>query len=528
MTITLSSSGLEIGQTPKKWKRSSTKAPLGLDQERLWFLEQLDPGSNTYNISFGLHITGDFSVEMLKLALEKVVVRHEVLRSIVLTNEACQSEVHILSWVEIPINYVDLRSEDVSHRKSALRAEMDRHVERGFDLSRAPLMRILVIQDSENSYYVIETTHHSVIDRWSYVRFNQELLGFYRELAFNVPYTPPGLSVQYSDFAVRQRNWLEENKEKVRRFWSEYLKGASTRGTLPYDYPQENIDRTGAHCNFILNDDVALGVIRYARKNRMTLNSAVIGTYAALLYERTGNRDIVIGLPSVVRNDPTLNNMIGFLLTNIPIRVGIPENPTLASIIRQVRSAIADVFSFLDTPYGEIITAISPKRTVDEYPLIHTMVSSLEFEEELFDYEGGEVSIIQVLDGVSPMDLTLGFWKSGERLRGKFEQEGIHGRFEYRTALFHPRTIETLVGRFLELLADVSDNRVDLPISMVSVRRRSEDRDSADLGLINRPELNSRGGRYALSQTDVNAHFTMLCARGRAARKSAKEKKHNI
>lgn len=510
MTIGLSSNGHEIGQTPKTWERSYTKAPLGLDQERLWLVEQLHPGSNTYNISFGLHITGDFSVELLKLALEKVVRRHEVLRSFVLPDETGRPENHILSSLELPVNYIDLRPEDVSRRKFKLRAEMDRHVERGFDLSKAPLMRILVIQDSDNSYYVIETAHHSVIDRWSYVRFNQELLGFYRELAFGEPYTPPALSVQYFDFAVRQRNWLEENKEEIRQFWSNYLEGVPTRDTLPYDYSLQSTDRTGGHCNFIVNDDVARGVIRYARKNRMTLNSALIGTYAALLYERTGNRDIVIGFPSVVRNDPTLNNVIGFLLTNIPIRVRIPENPTLASIIKQVRNATADVSGFVDTPYSEIIAAISPKRAVDEYPLIQTMASSLEFEEELFNYEAGEIAIIEVMDGVSPNDLTLGFWKSGERLQGGFEQEGIHGRLEYRTALFHPHTVEALVGRLLELLADVSDNRVDLPISVVSDRTRSQDRDSGDLENVIITDKNIKPYRDNYSKALESAWNTVL------------------
>lgn len=481
MTISISLNDHKIDQAPKTWQRSSTKAPLGLDQERLWLVEQLSPGSNTYNISFGMHITGNLNIELLKLALEKVVERHEILRSFVLPDEMGRPESHILSSLEVPINYVDLRSKDVACRKLQLRIEIDRHVEKGFDLSKAPLIRISVIQENDNSYYLIETAHHSVIDRWSYVRFNQELLGFYRELAFNISYISPVLPVQYFDFAVQQRNWLEKNKEEIRQFWSSYLEGVPTRDTLPYDYSVQSTDRTGGHCNFIVNDDVAHGVIRYARKNRMTLNSTLMGAYATLLYERTGNRDIVIGVPSVIRNDPTLNNVIGFLLTNIPIRIRIPNNPTLASIIKQVRNAIADIANFIDTPYSEIIAAIAPKRAVDEYPLIQTMATSLEFEEELFDYEAGEISIIEVMDGVSPNDLTLGFWKSGERLQEGFEQEGIHGRLEYRTALFHPHTIEVLVGRLLELLVDVSNNCVNLPINVVNDQTRLKDCNLSDL-----------------------------------------------
>lgn len=475
MTVGNTAAPHQTGDALSTLQRSATRAPLGLDQERLWLVEQFQPASNTYNISFGLHISGEFDIETLRSALAKVVDRHEGLRAIVQPDKDGRPGVHILPSLEIPIGTVDLRDISPEIRPSALRAEMDQHVQQPFDLSIAPLMRILVIRDGDSSHYVVETSHHSVIDRWSYVRFNQELFGFYREQAFGVPYSPPELPLQFYDFAVRQRIWLEENREQIREFWSTYLDGVPTRGTLPYDYPHASTDRSGAHCNFIVDDEVASGIIQYARKNRMTLNSALIGAYAAVLFERTGNRDIVIGFPSVVRNDPDLNNIIGFLLTNIPIRVRIPEHPTLASIIKEVRNATADISGFEDTPYSEVIAAISPKRTADEYPLIQTMASSLEFEEELFDYEAGEISIVEVMDGVSPNDMTLGFWKSGERLKGGFQQEGLHGRLEYRTALFHPRTIETLVNRLLEFLADIADGRADQPVLLSGDRVKPQD-----------------------------------------------------
>lgn len=442
-------------QHDSKWTRSETMAPLGLDQERLWLLQQLHPLSSTYNLSFGLHVRGTLRLDHLVKAVDRLVERHEILRSVVQQDEDGRPFCRISSSANVPVQFVDLRQESAIQGSDALRNEIDRSVRRPFDLQTGPVARMLVVQDQTDSYHLIWTAHHSVIDRWSFLQLNRELLGFYHEYAFGKLFVPDSVALPYFDFAVRQRNWLAENKDDLRGFWRNYLKGTPGRIALPYDRSPTSSDRAGAHYSFVVEDTTAHGAIAYARKNRMTLVTLVLGVYAALLFENTGQRDFVIGLPSVARGDPDTHTTVGFLLTNTPIRISIPETPTLASIIAETRRARMEVSGFEETPFGEIIDAVAPKRSADEYPLVQTMLLCVEFEEVLFDYQDGEISVVGVPIGVSPNDITLGFWKAGEHL---------HGRFEYRTALFFPDTIESMALRLLELLTELAMGRDQVPL----------------------------------------------------------------
>jgi hypothetical protein len=350
---------------------------------------------------------------------------------------------------------------DPSEAAALFRAETINHTRTPFDLRTGPVMRILVIKKDKDDYFVIETAHHSIMDRVSFLEINRDLLGLYQEKTNGKPFDHHAAAIPYFDFVVRQRRWVDENRTNLRRFWSNYLEGISERPSLPYDRDPSLTDSAdGAHYSFILEDDLAIKLVALARKKRMTLVTLLLGAYAALLYERTGARDIVIGLPSATRGETDTRRTVGFLLTNTPVRVKIPDEPTLDAIVMATRSARMDVSGFEETPFTEIVEAAAPRRRLNQYPLLRSLFLCVDFEEVSFSFDGVKVSVIAVSGGVSPMDITLGFWKSGSK---------IHGRFEYRTSLFFKSTIESLATRLLEILSDLADGLTDAPVVKTEV-----------------------------------------------------------
>ncbi|WP_433113691.1 condensation domain-containing protein [Micromonospora sp. CA-246542] len=417
--------------------------PLGMDQERLWVLDQLNPRSNTYNISFGLQFNGRLDVGVLRRAVHDTAARHESLRSTVtIIEEQPMQRVH--TEAGIPVTVADLRQLPAELRARRAAEEIRRHVREPFDLTTGPVLRILVVRLSDEVHQVIETMHHSATDQWSYIRLNREILERYRaELEGRSPVLPP-LPVQFGDFAAWQRGYFSgERRERHRAFWRKNLAGAPDRLALPYDASPDTTDHEGAHLYFRLDDEVAAAFIEHSRGRRATLATALLAVYVGLLFAHTGERDIVVGLPSVTRAEPASHNLVGFLLTSVPIRVQLPEHPSPDDILAATTKAAMAVAEQREVPFGEIVDAVAPERSANRLPLVQTMHLVLDFNETVFEVPGADVHGVEVEDGVSPMDLTLGWWRADDRL---------YGRFEYRTALFTRGSIDRLASRLLQLV----------------------------------------------------------------------------
>jgi non-ribosomal peptide synthase protein (TIGR01720 family) len=433
-------------------------SPLGLDQERLWILDQLEPGSNTYNISVGLRFRGALDDSVFSAAVAAVVRRHEILRSgIELRDGRPWLRVHDVAAPDV--RYMDLRA-----APERLDATMRELVRIPFDLSVAGLMRIAVLRIADDEYQVVETMHHSITDQWSYVRFNREILEHYRAFQENRPPAVPDLPVQFGDFAQWQRDvFAGEARERHRTFWSGYLQGAPARLMLPYDIlPGPEAGYWGARHYFRLGDEISGRFLAMCRSWRVTVSDGLLAVYAALLHEETGEHDIVIGLPSATRSRPETHDLIGFLLTNVPLRAQLPPDPAPAHVLESIRLASAAVADHREVPFSEIVKAASPERGIDRHPLIQTMHLVLDFDDTVFRVPGAEVYATEVEDGVSPMDLTLGWWRAGSTL---------YGRFEYRTALFRQATVDRLARRLMSLVADFVDYP-DEPLRPRPGRRR--------------------------------------------------------
>jgi len=419
------------------------RSPLGLDQERLWTLTQLDPDSTAYNISVGLRFRGPLDAHALRHALDDLVLRHELLRSTMHFGDgAPYLKVH--ERLEPGFREADLRDIHEGERADEMAAAIRTHTAGAFDLETGPLLRVLIVHLADDDHQIVETMHHAVTDQWSFVRLNAELVEHYRARLEDRPSALPPLPVQYGDFARWQREWFTgARRHRHRAFWAEELRGAPSTLALPYDASPETPSRAGRHHYFVVPDDTGTAFIAMARQERITLATALLATYAALLYEETGQTDIVVGVPSATRQAET-QNLIGFLLTSVPLRLRLGPNPTPAGILTEAARVAVVVADHREVPFSEIVEAVAPERSLHRYPVMQTLHLVLDFEESIFDVPGAEVHGTEVEDGVSPMDLTVGWWRAGTTL---------YGRFEYRTALFHESTVSRWATRLTELLS---------------------------------------------------------------------------
>ncbi len=425
------------------------RSALGLDQERLWILDQLDPNRPTYNISSGMRFEGALDQEAFREAVAAVVRRHELLRSHIEVQDGLPV-LRVREDFEVPLEVLDLRADPDSAEETVRSL-----VRRPFDLAAGGLLRIVVLRTADDEYQVIETMHHSVTDQWSFVRLGRELLEHYTAARENRPARVPELPVQYGDFATWQRDrFTGAHREAQRRFWRSYLDGVPEHLPLPYDAPVQGAGHEGRHHYFRLDDELSAAFLAMCRNLHLTLSDALLAVYVGLLHEETGLHDIVVGLPSATRGRPETRNLIGFLLTNVPLRARLPSDPTPAQIQRAVRESSAAVADHREVPFSEIVEAVSPERSLDRYPLLQTMHLVLDFDDTVLRVPGAEVSGIEVEDGVSPMDVTVGWWRAGDRM---------YGRFEYRTELFTAATVDRLVHRLLELVR-VFVERPDEPL----------------------------------------------------------------
>ncbi|MFB8179373.1 condensation domain-containing protein [Streptomyces sp. NPDC055966] len=422
--------------------------PLGMDQERLWILDQLDPGTTTYTLGYGLRILGDFDQALFTRAADALTQRHELLR--------CGAEsadgrpvlrLHPdrradLTWTDLTAGGAPGGPEDAERRRQEFIAAQ---VARPFDLAADPVLRLAVAKVADGDHQIVETMPHSFVDQHSYVQLNDELLEFYRAFAEDREPRLPELPVQFGDWSHWQReHFAGPHGRRHREFWRTFLDGVPEHLALPYDHSPQTGDHAGEHHNFTLDSTVGKAFFDRAREARTTPATAMTAAYAALLYERTGQRDLVIGIPTSTRAEPGADTLIGFLLTSIPLRIRLPEAPTPRDVLAATAAAAAAVADHREVPFGEIVAASAPDRAADRYPLLQTMLVQLDIDgSRALELPGAEVYANAVPEGISTMDLTTAWWRVDDI---------VYGRIEYRTALFAHATVAALAERLLQLV----------------------------------------------------------------------------
>ena len=427
---------------------------LSFAQQRLWFLDQLAPGS-AYNMSGMIRLDGALDTAALARALGGIVARHEVLRTTFASRGGRPVQV-IAPSLRLALPIIDVGSRD---QALGLAADAGR---RPFDLARGPLFDAALFRLGPREHWLLLSMHHIVSDLWSVALFMEELAALYggREL--------PPLRVQYADFAAWQRAWLAGGVlDQQLAYWRRQLAGASPRLALPTDLPRPPVlGSRGATRTFHLSGELQRSLEALGREQSATLFMTLLAAFQVLLHRYSRQDDIVVGAPVANRNRPELEGLIGFFVNTLALRTDLSGNPTFRELLGRVRQVAVGAYGHQDLPFEHLVEELQPKRDLSHTPVFQVMFG-LEDAPPAPALAGLEHSLVNLDSGTAKVDLTLVV---------EHRPDGLAAALEYNTDLFEAATIERMSGHLQRLLAEVAADpgcRIDeLPLLGDAERRR--------------------------------------------------------
>ncbi|MDT5268373.1 MAG: hypothetical protein QOH49_559 [Acidobacteriota bacterium] len=421
---------------------------LSYAQQRLWFIDQLEPGSPIYNMPLPLRLNGPLKVEALRHSLNEIVRRHEALR----TTFAVGSDLQPLQMVAPPFE-LTLRVEDLSRLPEAEReAEAVRlatcEARQAFDLTRGPLLRARLLRLSTEEHALLFTMHHIVSDGWSMGVLIKEVAALYDAFAEGRESPLAELTVQYADFAEWQREWLTaEVMEAQLAYWKVQLGGELPVMELPTDRPRPPVPSfRGGFETFKLSKEVTDGLKSLSHRTGATLFMTLLAAYKLLLYRHTGQEDILIGTPIANRNRVEIEDLIGFFVNTLMLRTSLAGNPTFTELLRRVRRTAVDAYAHQDLPFERLVEELHPQRDLSRNPLFQVLLA-------LQNAPMGTLELSGLT--IDPQEFD---WDT-VRLDLEFHlhdlPEGLAGAMSYNADIFERETVRRLLLRFATLLEGV-------------------------------------------------------------------------
>ncbi|MET0395640.1 MAG: amino acid adenylation domain-containing protein, partial [Longimicrobiaceae bacterium] len=424
--------------------RGDAPLPLSFAQQRLWFLDRLDPGGSAYNIPAALRIRGPLDVAALRRAFAELVRRHEAVRT-VLAEAGGKAVQVVLPAAPLPLPVLDFAGLPwEAGRQEALRraAEEGR---RPFDLGRGPLLRLLLARQAEEEWLLCFTMHHVVSDGWSIGVLVREISTLYAAFSRGQESPLPELPVQYADYAVWQREWLRgETLDEQIRFWREQLRGAPPLLELPTDRPRRGAPgTTEAGVRFTLSAGAVRALRGLGRRDSATLFMTLLAGWQLLLGRYAGQDDVVVGTPIAGRSRAEVEGLIGFFVNTLVLRADLSGDPTFRELLGRLRETTLGAFAHQDLPFERLVEELAPERTLAHNPLFQVMfvlqnlgAGSTPLGELDTDAPGGGAAGTQ-------FDLGVTFLEDGDRLQG---------RIDYRSDLFDAATAERMADHYRILL----------------------------------------------------------------------------
>ena len=421
--------------------KNRTNLPLSFAQQRLWFLDQLDPGSTNYNIPRAYRIRGPLDIIALRKAFDEIVRRHEGLH----TTFAMQGDapVQIITptlSLEIPLLNAD--NEETLH--TLIMAEANQP----FDLQQGPLIRAKIIRLGQDDHTLLFNQHHIVSDGWSMGIFIRELSQLYTAFSNgeNSPLAEPTL--QYADFAVWQHRQSEELAKQL-DFWKQKL-AAPPILELPTDRPRPAIQSyRGAIYRYDLPQALADALKQLAQKEQVTLFMLLMAAFQTLLYRYSGQEEFTVGTPIAGRNQSEFEGIIGFFVNTLVLRADLSDNPTFLQLLARTRETSLEAFTHQEVPFEKLVEELLPERDMSRNPLFQVMLTLQNTPPSTFSLSGAKVEEINIPIETGKFDLSLSLTD---------DTNGLSCSFNYNTDLFNPSTIERMSGHLSNLLQEVIEN----------------------------------------------------------------------
>ena len=424
-------------------------APLSFAQQRMWFLDQLEPGSVAYNMPAALSLAGDLDLAALEKTLGEIVRRHDSLRT-VFSSESGRPTQTILPPTAIVLPVVEVEGQSTAERWSRALDLAREESLRPFDLARGPLLRTLLLRTEPDRHLLVFTMHHIISDGWSTDVFLRDLVRLYEAYSRREPSPLPELPVQYADFAYWQRRWLEgEVLEGQLAYWREMLAGAPAVLELPLDRPRPPVQSfRGARAEIHLGSELRSDLQTLARRLGATPFMVLLTVFGLLLRRYSGQQDIVVGTPVAGRQRPELDDLIGFFVNTLVLRLSLGPSAEreldFETLVTRARRVALDAYVHQDVPFEQLVEELRPVREMSHNPLFQVLFVFHQARPGGRALEGLDLDLPSIDNHTARFDLTLSLNDTGD---------SYQGFLEYATDLFDATTARRLAGNFERLVA---------------------------------------------------------------------------
>ncbi|WP_448265466.1 amino acid adenylation domain-containing protein [Nostoc sp. DSM 114159] len=440
----------EITSPPLLKRTRDAELPLSYAQQRLWFLDQFEPNSPFYNIPMALRLVGNLDRVALEQSLQEIIHRHEALRTNFITVDGKPSQI-IQTETTWTVSVVDLKYLSTTEREITSQQLAQQQVTQPFDLAKEALIRATLVVLNETEHVLLVCMHHVVSDGWSMGVFVQELAALYDAYAQGQPSPLAPLPIQYADFAIWQRNWLQgEVLQSQLNYWQQQLQDAPALLSLPTDRPRPAVQTyNGTHQEFVLSVELTNKLTKLSQEQGVTLFMTLLAAYDTLLYRYTGTEDILVGSPIANRDRSEIEGLIGFFVNTLVMRTSLTGNPSFSELLTRVRSMAMEAYSHQNLPFEMLVEALQPERNLSHTPLFQVMFVLQNAPTSELGLTGLTVNRLPIKGTTSRFDLTLSMENTAT---------GLAGWWEYNTDLFDASTIERMTSHFVTLLEGIVAN----------------------------------------------------------------------
>ena len=436
---------------PVRPGRRDRPVPLSLQQERVWFFEQLSPGNLAYNFQATVSLRGEVNIEALRAALDEIVRRHEILRTAFVTVDGVAMQ-RPVTGVQAPLRILDVPAGRADEIVAA-------EVRKPFDLNAPPLARWLLLRHAAGENTFVHVEHHFVHDGWSLSVLLSELRALYPAFAAGQPSPLPDLAVQYADYTLWQREWM---RGEVLRAHVDHgtalLAGAPDVLALPADHPRPPVmSFRGAAPRIKVPAELSRALRSFSRQHRVSLFSTMYAGFAALLFRYTGQQDMLVGTGVANRGLPEFEPLLGMIVNTLVLRSRVSAKMSFASLLDQVQRTVVDALAWPDTPVDALIDAIGPARDPSRTPLFQVMFSFHDSAVPDLDFGGLTGAVTERSNGSAKCDLNvIVVPRAAQRLgrEPRPEDDDLSLIWEHSTDLFDESTMSRMVTHYLNLLTD--------------------------------------------------------------------------
>ena len=450
-------------------RREDPAAPVELShsQELMWLLDRLSPGGNAYNSPSANRIRGPLDAEVLERALQAQIDRHEILRTRYPEIDGRPMQV-VSAHEDLKLMIVDLSSDAPGIAEAEMSRLLKEAAEAPFDLQCDLLVRATLYRLADDDHVLMIVIHHIAVDGWSKGILWTELSSLYDAFSNGQANPLTSLPLQYADFAIWHRASVASSQLRAQlSYWREQLGDVPPLLELPTDRVRPDVlSHRGDHLDELLPLSSLQGLQEVAREEGATLFMAVLAAFGALLGRYSGQTEVVVGTPIAGRSRVELEELVGYFMNTLALRVDLSGDPSFRELVRRARESTLGAFANQEVPFEEVVSAVNPPRDLSRTPLFQVMLVLQNQKKSVFRPLGMDGEPVRFDRDWSKFDITLGM---GERAAG------LNTNWEYSTDLFDEATIRQMMSHFATLLAAVAQDP-DAPLSAVVLLSEDEAR----------------------------------------------------